>query len=47
MQCLSVTSSLAHRGEKGTSINQDTRFSDKELKELKKTKFPPEFEQKV
>ncbi|CAG8524005.1 14805_t:CDS:2 [Acaulospora colombiana] len=32
---------------KGTSTDQDRRFSDKELKLLKTLKFPPEFDQKV
>ena len=32
---------------KGTSADQDRRFSDKELKLLKTMKFPPEFETKV
>ncbi|KAL1735073.1 PWI domain-containing protein, partial [Schizophyllum commune] len=32
---------------KGTSADQDRRFSDKELKLLKSMKFPPEFGQKV
>uniref|UniRef100_D8QH47 PWI domain-containing protein n=1 Tax=Schizophyllum commune (strain H4-8 / FGSC 9210) TaxID=578458 RepID=D8QH47_SCHCM len=32
---------------KGTSADQDRRFSDKELKLLKSMKFPPEFDQKV
>ena len=32
---------------KGTSADQDRRFSDKELKLLKSLKFPPEFEKKV
>ncbi|EJD45432.1 PWI domain-containing protein [Auricularia subglabra TFB-10046 SS5] len=32
---------------KGTSSEQDTRFSDKELKLLKTLKFPPEFDKKV
>jgi len=32
---------------KGTSADQDRRFSDKELKLLKSMKFPPEFEKKV
>ena len=32
---------------KGTSADQDRRFSDKELKLLKTMKFPPEFEKKV
>ncbi|KZO94166.1 hypothetical protein CALVIDRAFT_546370 [Calocera viscosa TUFC12733] len=32
---------------KGTSTEQDRRFSDKELRLLRTLKFPPEFEQKV
>ena len=32
---------------KGTSTDQDRRFSDKQLKLLKTLKFPPEFEKKV
>jgi hypothetical protein len=32
---------------KGTSTDQDRRFSDKETKLLKTLKFPPEFDQKV
>jgi len=32
---------------KGTSTDQDRRFSDKELKLLKSMKFPPEFDKKV
>jgi len=32
---------------RGTSQDQDSRFSDKEKKLIKSTKFPPEFEQKV
>ncbi|KDQ31993.1 hypothetical protein PLEOSDRAFT_1025753, partial [Pleurotus ostreatus PC15] len=32
---------------KGTSAEQDRRFSDKELKLLKSMKFPPEFDKKV
>jgi hypothetical protein len=32
---------------KGTSADQDRRFSDKELKLLKSIKFPPEFDKKV
>lgn len=32
---------------KGTSADQDRRFSDKELKLLKSMKFPSEFEKKV
>lgn len=32
---------------KGTSLGQDTRFSDKEMRELKKTKFPADFDEKV
>ncbi|KIM46751.1 hypothetical protein M413DRAFT_40460, partial [Hebeloma cylindrosporum] len=32
---------------KGTSADQDRRFSDKEVKLLKSMKFPPEFEKKV
>ncbi|KAI0718747.1 hypothetical protein C8T65DRAFT_761911 [Cerioporus squamosus] len=32
---------------KGTSADQDRRFSDKELKLLKTMKFPPEFDKKV
>ncbi|KAG6816426.1 hypothetical protein H0H93_008080, partial [Arthromyces matolae] len=32
---------------KGTSADQDRRFSDKELKLLKSMKFPAEFEKKV
>jgi hypothetical protein len=32
---------------KGTSAEQDRRFSDKELKLLKSVKFPPEFDKKV
>ncbi|KAH7886894.1 hypothetical protein F5I97DRAFT_1927183 [Phlebopus sp. FC_14] len=32
---------------KGTSTDQDRRFSDKELKLLKTMKFPPEFDKKV
>jgi serine/arginine repetitive matrix protein 1 len=32
---------------KGTSLEQDSRFSNKELKELKRMKFPPEFNEKV
>ncbi|KAI0251213.1 PWI domain-containing protein, partial [Lactifluus subvellereus] len=32
---------------KGTSADQDRRFSDKELKLLKSTKFPPQFDTKV
>ncbi|KAF9051471.1 PWI domain-containing protein, partial [Panaeolus papilionaceus] len=32
---------------KGTSADQDRRFSDKELKLLKTMKFPAEFEKKV
>lgn len=32
---------------KGTSTEQDRRFSDKELKLLKSMKFPPSFEKKV
>jgi hypothetical protein len=32
---------------KGTSADQDRRFSDKELKLLKSLKFPPEFDKKV
>ncbi|KAI0346655.1 PWI domain-containing protein [Trametopsis cervina] len=32
---------------KGTSADQDRRFSDKELKLLKSMKFPPEFDKKV
>ncbi|KZV99500.1 PWI domain-containing protein [Exidia glandulosa HHB12029] len=32
---------------KGTSSEQDTRFSDKERKLLKTLKFPPEFDKKV
>ena len=32
---------------KGTSADQDRRFSDKELKLLKSIKFPPQFDTKV
>ncbi|KAL5522779.1 hypothetical protein ACEPAG_8797 [Sanghuangporus baumii] len=32
---------------KGTSADQDSRFSDKEMKLLRTLKFPPEFSQKV
>lgn len=32
---------------KGTSADQDRRFSDKELKLLKSMKFPSEFDKKV
>ncbi|KAF9476945.1 PWI domain-containing protein, partial [Pholiota conissans] len=32
---------------KGTSADQDRRFSDKELKLLRTMKFPPEFDKKV
>jgi len=32
---------------KGTSSEQDTRFSDKQSKLLKSLKFPPEFDKKV
>jgi serine/arginine repetitive matrix protein 1 len=32
---------------KGTSIDQDGRFTDKEKKLIAKTKFPPEFDTKV
>lgn len=32
---------------KGTSTDQDRRFSDKEMKLLKSMKFPPEFDKKV
>lgn len=32
---------------KGTSTEQDRRFSDKDARLLKSIKFPPEFEQKV
>lgn len=32
---------------KGTSADQDRRFSDKELKLLKTIKFPPQFDTKV
>ncbi|KAL5481097.1 hypothetical protein ACEPAI_10038 [Sanghuangporus weigelae] len=32
---------------KGTSADQDSRFSDKEMKLLKTLKFPPEFSEKV
>lgn len=32
---------------KGTSAEQDRRFSDKEMKLLKSMKFPPEFDKKV
>ncbi|KAI8974885.1 PWI domain-containing protein, partial [Trametes punicea] len=32
---------------KGTSADQDRRFSDKELKLLKTMKFPPEFDKKA
>jgi hypothetical protein len=32
---------------KGTSADQDRRFSDKEVKLLKSMKFPPEFDKKV
>lgn len=32
---------------KGTSADQDRRFSDKEIKLLKSMKFPPEFDKKV
>ena len=32
---------------KGTSADQDRRFSDKELKLLKTLKFPPQFDTKV
>lgn len=32
---------------KGTSAEQDRRFSDKEVKLLKSMKFPPEFDKKV
>jgi len=32
---------------RGTSQEQDTRFSNKEKKLLKQTKFPPEFSTKV
>jgi serine/arginine repetitive matrix protein 1 len=32
---------------KGTSADQDRRFTDKESKLLKTLKFPPEFETKV
>ncbi|KAI0821913.1 PWI domain-containing protein, partial [Trametes gibbosa] len=32
---------------KGTSADQDRRFSDKELKLLKSMKFPPEFDKKA
>ena len=32
---------------KGTSADQDRRFSDKEVKLLKTMKFPPEFDKKV
>ena len=32
---------------KGTSADQDRRFSDKELKLLKSIKFPPEFDKRV
>ncbi|KDQ07409.1 hypothetical protein BOTBODRAFT_120067, partial [Botryobasidium botryosum FD-172 SS1] len=32
---------------KGTSTDQDRRFSDKESRLLKSMKFPPEFDQKV
>ena len=39
---------FAHPGFfKGTSAEQDRRFSDKELKLLKSMKFPPEFDKKV
>lgn len=32
---------------KGTSADQDRRFSDKELKLLKSIKFPPQFDTKA
>lgn len=32
---------------KGTSTDQDRRFSDKETKLLKSMKFPPQFDKKV
>ncbi|CCA73480.1 hypothetical protein PIIN_11874 [Serendipita indica DSM 11827] len=32
---------------RGTNVNSDSRFSDKELKLLKTLRFPPEFEKKV
>lgn len=32
---------------KGTSTDQDRRFSDKEVMLLKTLKFPPEFNEKV
>jgi serine/arginine repetitive matrix protein 1 len=32
---------------KGTSADQDRRFSDKEVKLLKSMKFPSEFDKKV
>lgn len=32
---------------KGTSADQDRRFTDKEKKLLKSLKFPPEFDKKV
>lgn len=32
---------------RGTSTDQDRRFSDKEKKLLKTLKFPPEFNEKV
>jgi hypothetical protein len=32
---------------KGTSADQDRRFSDKEVKLLKSMKFPAEFDKKV
>jgi hypothetical protein len=45
--CYILTLCLSTGFFKGTSADQDRRFSDKELKLLKSMKFPPEFEKKV
>jgi serine/arginine repetitive matrix protein 1 len=42
-----IISCLSKGFFKGTSADQDRRFSDKELKLLKSMKFPANFEQKV
>ena len=48
MTCYNATLTAIIAGFfKGTSADQDRRFSDKELKLLKTMKFPPEFEKKV
>lgn len=41
------TSTMGDSGFKGTAIDQDTRFADKEAKLLRTTKFPPSFATKV